>query len=209
VAEETGLILELGEFVFREALGFNQSLLAEGLPPIRVAVNLSSVQMLDPQLLERIESCIALTGADPNFLEVEVTESVLLEGSDQTLATLLRMKELGITLALDDFGTGYSSLSYLHHFPFDILKIDQSFIQALTSASPGRNLASTIIAMGKSLGMELVAEGVEQLEQANFLLANGCHKAQGFFYGYPMSPEDFRAFFRLRLKGEPYIPNGS
>jgi diguanylate cyclase (GGDEF)-like protein len=203
VAEETGLILELGEFVFREALGFNQSLLAEGLPQIRVAVNLSSVQMLDPQLLERIESCLAITGADPHFLEVEVTESVLLEGSEKTLATLLRMKELGITLALDDFGTGYSSLSYLHHFPFDILKIDQSFIQALTGAVPGRNLASTIIAMGKSLGMELVAEGVEHLEQAHFLLANGCHKAQGYLYGYPMSPEDFRAFFRLKLESNP------
>jgi len=198
VAEETGLILELGEFVFREALGFNQSLQAEGLPQIRVAVNLSSVQMLDPLLLDRIESCLALTGADPHFLEVEVTESVLLEGSDKTLAILLRMKALGITLALDDFGTGYSSLSYLHHFPFDILKIDQSFIQALTGALPGRNLASTIIAMGKSLGMELVAEGVEHQEQAHFLLANGCNKAQGFLYGYPMSPEDFRAFFRLK-----------
>ncbi len=202
VAEETGLILELGEFVFHEALHFNQSLLAEGLPQIRVAVNLSSVQMLDPRLIERIENCLLLTGADPHFLEVEITESVLLEGSDKTLAILLRMKELGITLALDDFGTGYSSLSYLHNFPFDILKIDQSFVQALSSAAPGRNLASTIIAMGKSLGMELVAEGVEHLDQAHFLLANGCNKAQGFLYGYPMSPDDFRVFFRLRMEGD-------
>ena len=203
VAEETGLIVDLGEFVFREALSFNQSLKAEGLPPIRVAVNLSSVQMLDPQLLERIEHCIALTGSDPHFLEVEVTESVLLEGSDQALATLNRMKELGITLALDDFGTGYSSLSYLHNYPFDILKIDQSFVQALTGVSQGRNLATAIIAMGKSLGMELVAEGVEHLDQANFLLARGCHKAQGFLYGYPMSPNDFRAYYRERMEEEP------
>ena len=203
VAEETGLILELGEFVFREALRFSQSLKAEGLPPIRVAVNLSSVQMLDPQLLDRIEHCIALTGADPHNLEVEVTESVLLVGSGEALATLRRMKDLGITLALDDFGTGYSSLSYLHQYPFDILKIDQSFVQALSSAAPGPSLATAIIAMGKSLGMELIAEGVEHLDQANFLLARGCHKAQGFLYGHPMSATDFRAFYWERMGGEP------
>lgn len=203
VAEETGLILELGEFVFHEALAFSQRLQAEGLPLIRVAVNLSSVQMLDPQLLDRIEHCITITGADPHYLEVEVTESVLLEGSGQALETLHRMKELGITLALDDFGTGYSSLSYLHQYPFDILKIDQSFVQALTLASSGRNLATAIIAMGKSLGMELIAEGVEHLDQANFLLARGCHKAQGFLYGHPMSPDDFRAFYWERMGGEP------
>jgi len=203
VAEETGLILELGEFVFHEALSFSQRLQAEGLPLIRVAVNLSSVQMLDPQLLDRIEHCITITGADPHYLEVEVTESVLLEGSGQALETLQRMKELGITLALDDFGTGYSSLSYLHQYPFDILKIDQSFVQALTLASSGRNLATAIIAMGKSLGMELIAEGVEHLDQANFLLARGCHKAQGFLYGHPMSPDDFRAFYWERMGGEP------
>lgn len=202
VAEETGLIIELGEFVFRESLKFSQRLRAEGLPPIRVAVNLSSVQMLDPRLLERIEACIALTGADPHFLEVEVTESVLMDGSGQALATLQRMKELGITLALDDFGTGFSSLSYLHSYPFDILKIDQAFIQSLSEASQGRSLASAIIAMGKSLGMELIAEGVEHLDQANFLLARGCHKAQGFLYGHPMSPNDFSDFYRERMGGE-------
>ena len=205
VAEETGLIVELGEFVFREALGFSQRLLAEGFPSIRVAVNLSSVQMLDPQLLERIENCIALTGADPHSLEVEVTESVLLEGSGQALATLLRMKELGITLALDDFGTGFSSLSYLHQYPFDILKIDQTFVQSLSEASQGRSLATAIIAMGKSLGMELIAEGVEHLDQANFLLARGCHKAQGFLYGYPMTPDDFRSFYLKKLGGAPRV----
>ncbi len=200
VAEETGLILELGEFVFREALRFSQSLQAEGLPAIRVAVNLSSVQMLDPQLIDRIEQCIALTGADPHNLEVEVTESVLLVGSSQALHILQRMKALGITLALDDFGTGYSSLSYLHQYPFDILKIDQSFVQALSSATPSRNLATAIIAMGKSLGMELIAEGVEHLDQANFLLARGCHKAQGYLYGHPMSAADFRDFYRRRME---------
>ena len=203
VAEETGLIVELGEFVFREALSFSKRLQDEGLPRIRVAVNLSSVQMLDPKLLERIELCIAMTGADAHNLEVEVTESVLLEGSDQAIAILRRMKALGITLALDDFGTGYSSLSYLHRYPFDILKIDQSFVQSLSGESSGRNLASAIIAMGRSLGMELVAEGVEDLEQANFLLARGCHKAQGFLYGHPMSPEDFQAYYRRRLSGAP------
>lgn len=201
VAEETGLIVELGEFVFREALAFGQRLKDEGLPPIRVAVNLSSVQMLDPQLLERIELCIALTGADAHNLEVEVTESVLFEISEQALATLDRMKAMGITLAIDDFGTGYSSLSYLHQYPFDILKIDRSFIRTLSHATQGRNLTSAIIAMGKSLGLELIAEGVEELDQANFLLDRGCHKAQGYLYGRPMSAEDFRRFYQERVRG--------
>jgi len=199
VAEETGLIVELGELVFREALGFNQRLQAEGLPPIPVAVNLSSAQMLDPQLLERIEHWLALTGADPRLLQVEVTESLLVEGSSQGLATLQRMKDLGITLALDDFGTGFSSLSHLHRYPFDILKIDRSFVQTLPSVSQGRTLATAIIAIGKSLGMDLIAEGVEHLDQANFLLARGCNKAQGFLYGCPMGQDAFRAFYRATL----------
>ena len=202
VAEETGLIVELGEFVLLEALLFIQSLQAEGLPPVRVAVNLSSVQMLDPHLLDRIENCIAQTGADPHHLEVEITESVLVEGSIQALSILHRMKMLGITLALDDFGTGYSSLSYLQQFPFDVIKIDQSFVQSLSGAAQGRNLVSAIIAMGKSLGMELVAEGVEESDQANFFLDRGCNKIQGFLYGRPMSPDAFRTFYKERMSGE-------
>ncbi len=155
--------------------------------------------MLDPQLLERIENCIALTGADPQMLEVEITESVLMESSGQALATLKRMKGLGLILALDDFGTGFSSLSYLHQYPFDIIKIDKSFIQSLVGESHGRSLAIAIIAMGKSLGMEVIAEGVEHLDQANFLLARGCHNAQGFLYGHPMSAEAFRAYYRQQM----------
>lgn len=203
VAEETGLIVELGEYVFREALRFTRSLQDEGLPPIRVAVNLSSVQMLDPQLLDRLEHCLAFSGAEPRCLEVEVTESVLLESSDRAVATLQRMKQLGITLALDDFGTGYSSLSYLHQLPFDILKIDQSFVQSLSHATQSRSLATAIIAMGQSLGMELIAEGVEHADQAKFLLDRGCHRAQGFLYGHPMSPAEFRAFYWDRLEQPP------
>ena len=200
VAEETGLIVELGEFVFREALSFNRSLQSEGFPPIRVAVNLSSAQMLDPQLIDRIQQSLLITGGDPRLLEVEVTESLLLESSGQGLAALQSMKQMGITLALDDFGTGFSSLSYLQKYPFDTLKIDQSFVRSLPGATQGRDLAAAIIAMGRSLGMELVAEGVEQPEQANFLLERGCNKAQGFLYGRPMSPRDFRKYYLEQIE---------
>lgn len=203
VAEETGMILDLGEFVFREALKFARSLSTDGFPPMRVAVNLSSVQMLDPQLVDRIKASIALTGADPKMLEIEVTESVLIEGSDKALVTIQALKELGITLALDDFGTGYSSLSYLQRFPFDILKIDQSFVRSLMGAPHEKSLVTAIIAMGHSLGLELVAEGVEHLDQTNFLLERGCHKAQGFLYGRPMSPDAFREFLRVPVDGNP------
>ena len=139
---------------------------------------------------------------DDGNLEVEVTESVLLESSGPALTTLKRMKALGITLALDDFGTGFSSLSYLHQYPFDIIKIDQSFIQSLSGESQGRSLAAAIIAMGKGLGLEVIAEGVEHREQASFLLACGCHKAQGFLFGAPMGPEAFLAFYREQVGGE-------
>jgi diguanylate cyclase (GGDEF)-like protein len=199
VAEETGLIVELGEFVFREALSFNRKLRQEGLPTIRVAVNLSSSQMLDPQLIARIEACIALTGVDASSLEVELTESLLLEGSGRGLVALRRMKDLGITITLDDFGTGYSSLTHLHEYPFDNLKIDREFVHTVCGPGRGRSVASTIIAMAKTLGMEVVAEGVEDLDQASFLLARGCNKAQGFLYGRPMSPQEFRAFYWQRL----------
>lgn len=200
VAEETGLIVELGDFVFREALAFSRSLELENLPPIRVAVNLSSIQMLDPQLLDRIRHSIALTGANPRMLEVEVTESVLLESSEQALEALHEMKRMGITLALDDFGTGYSSLSYLHRFPFDLLKIDRSFVSNVATEDPGPSLTAAIIALARSLNMDLIAEGVEQIEQASFLLERGCHKAQGFLYGRPMTPEAFRAYYRQQLE---------
>ncbi len=201
VAEETGLILDLGEFVFRESLRFVRSLAEDGLPPIRVAVNLSSIQILDPQMLARLEHCLSVSGADPSQLEVEVTESVLMESSEQALEVLRQIKDMGITLALDDFGTGYSSLSYLHTFPFDILKIDQSFVQALSNRTTNRSLVGAIIAMGQSLGMDLVAEGVEHHDQARFLLDRGCHRAQGFLYGHPMGPEDFRRYYRDRVTG--------
>ena len=202
VAEETGLILDLGEMVFRQSLRFLQRLLAEGLPPIQVAVNLSGAQVLDPRMLGRIEAALALTGADPRRLEVEITETMLLEGSGRALESLQRLKGLGITLALDDFGTGFSSLSYLHTFPFDILKIDRSFIQSLAGGSQVNNLATAIIAMGKGLGLEVIAEGVEHREQASFLLACGCHKAQGYLFGAPMGPEAFLAFYREQVGGE-------
>jgi diguanylate cyclase (GGDEF)-like protein len=158
VAEETGLILELGEFAFREALRFHQRLQTEGLPPVQVAVNMSIVQVMDPQILSRIEDCLLHCGVDPHQVEVEITETMLLRAADHALEILQRMKGLGIILALDDFGTGFSSLSYLQQFPFDILKIDRTFVHALSGSSRIYNLASDIVAMGKGLGMEVIAD---------------------------------------------------
>ena len=164
-------------------------------------MNLSGAQVLDPRMVGRIEAALALTGTDPRRLVVEITESMLLEGSGRALESLQRLKDLGITLALDDFGTGFSSLSYLHTFPFDVLKIDRSFIQSLVGESQVSNLAAAIIAMGKGLGMEVIAEGVENRDQAAFLLACGCPRAQGFLFGPPMEPEAFLAFCREGVGG--------
>jgi EAL domain-containing protein (putative c-di-GMP-specific phosphodiesterase class I) len=199
VAEETGLIVELGEFVLLYALNFNKTLQEDGFPPIRVGVNLSSVQMKDPQILTRVERCLTVSGLNPKYLELEVTEGILLEGSGRALTVLNDLKAMGITLALDDFGTGYSSLGYLNRYPFKVLKIDQSFVRTLLEDPQSRSLASAIIVMGRSLGLELIAEGVEKPEQAAFLSQEGCHAAQGYLYGRPMDPDAFRAFYREKL----------
>jgi len=185
VAEETGLILDLGEFVFRESLRFVRSLAEDGLPPIRVAVNLSSIQILDPQMLARLEHCLSVSGADPSQLEVEVTESVLMESSEQALEVLRQIKDMGITLALDDFGTGYSSLSYLHTFPFDILKIDQSFVRGMGRSVTSQGVVKAILALAEEFGLATVAEGVETHEEAAVLRALGCDAGQGYLFARP------------------------
>jgi len=187
-AEQMGLIVPLGEWVLGEACR-EASLWPDH---IKVAVNLSPVQFKAPDLVATVSRALAGAGLRPERLELEITESVLLDDSEGTLATLHEIRALGVRTALDDFGTGYSSLSYLRRFPFDKLKIDRCFVGALTRDAGSQAIVRSIIAMATSLGMTTTAEGVEAEEQAALLRAMGCTEMQGFLYSRPRPAADNR-----------------
>ncbi|MBY0611194.1 MAG: EAL domain-containing protein [Beijerinckiaceae bacterium] len=189
VAEETGLIGQLGEWVLREACreaaSWKQSL--------RIAVNLSPGQFLDSRLPDIVLGILAETGLSPSRLELEITETLMMRDVTRTLAVLRRLKALGITIAMDDFGTGYSSLSTLHAFPFDRIKVDRSFVAELSTSPHAAAIIKAVMLLGRNLGVEVVVEGVETVEQLDFLIARRCAKVQGFIFGRPGPAETFQA----------------
>jgi len=189
VAEDTGLIVPIGEWVLREAC----KTAAGWRGKVRVAVNLSPVQFKNPRLFDLVKSALADAGLSPSRLELEITESLLLADSDQTLETLHRLRDLGIRIALDDFGTGYSSLSYLRSFPFDKIKVDRSFMRDLSRKGDSLAIIKAIIGLGHSLGMAMTAEGVETEEQLNAVREQGCDEVQGFLFSPPMPPAAVQA----------------
>lgn len=182
LAEETGLIVPLGAWALRtvcsEASAFPR--------PLKVAVNLSPLQFAEGKVAEQVAEVLKETGFDPNLLEVEITENVLLDNTESVLEELTALRELGVSIAMDDFGSGYSSLSYLSRFRFDKIKIDRQFVLSMGSDPAMGAIVKCIIAMGKSLGMTVVAEGVETKEQLEFLKAEGCDQVQGYLFGYPV-----------------------
>ena len=183
IAEESRLIIDLGERVLAEAC--RQA--AAWPSPLPVAVNLAPAQVADPDLVDRITKLLSTSGLAGERLELEITERTLLDGSASTLATLARLKKLGVRLAMDDFGTGYSSLGYLSRFPFDKIKIDRSFVHGVTDPDGSdRAIVRAVVALGRSLGMVSLAEGVETDAQLQALRAEGCRQVQGFLTGRPM-----------------------
>lgn len=198
VAEETGLIVELGKWVLREACRQNREWQLAGLPPIRVAVNLSARQFQDPSLTASVSEILRESGLDPNSLELEITESLLIENTLVSSAALTELKKMGIHIAIDDFGTGYSSLNYLKHFPLNVLKMDASFIRAINSSKNDAAIASAVIALGKSLGLKVVAEGVETKAQLAFLQARRCDAIQGNYFSPALPPDELRALLEAR-----------
>lgn len=192
LAEDTGLIVPIGNWVLREACRC-----ATGWPGhIGIAVNVSPVQFQHPGLYEAVRAALNDSGIAPGRLELEVTEGVLLQDTEQTLATLLRLQQLGVKLAMDDFGTGYSSLSYLQKFKFDRVKIDRSFITSMGSDQNATAIVRAVVSIGEALGVAVIAEGVETSEQANMLRGQGCLEGQGYLYGRPVSSEEFSLLLR-------------
>lgn len=182
VAEETGLIVPMGRWVLEQACRQQVAWTAQGLPSLVMAVNLSARQFTDDRLLDDVAAVIAATGIPPACLELEITESMLMRHPAQSIETLHALRGLGLRLAVDDFGTGYSSLSNLKRFPIHTLKIDRAFVRDVETDRQDQAIAQAIITMGKSLGLTLVAEGVETAGQLRFLRDRGCDEIQGFFY---------------------------
>jgi diguanylate cyclase (GGDEF)-like protein len=184
-AEDSGLIVPIGEWVLKEALRQGRAWQEMG-HPLMVAVNVSAKQLARSSFVERLRSLIQETGIDPRLVELEVTESVIIEGAGEARAALDHIAALGVGLAIDDFGTGYSGLAYLKRLPIDTLKIDQSFVRDLTLDPDDAAIVTAIVAMARSLGVDVVAEGVETEEQVAELKRLGCHRAQGYLLARPM-----------------------
>ncbi|MGB5825603.1 MULTISPECIES: bifunctional diguanylate cyclase/phosphodiesterase [unclassified Pseudomonas] len=191
VAEDSGLIVPLSKWVLAQACRQACAWQAAGLPRLCMSVNVSAIDFRQRGFVEGIEQVLKQTGLDPSLLELEITEGVLMQNVDATVTALNRIKAMGVRLAIDDFGTGYSSLSYLRRFPIDVLKIDQSFIRGLSRDINDAALVSAIISLGKSLKLTIIAEGVETLEQLDFLKAHQCEEGQGYYFSKAVAPDDF------------------
>jgi EAL domain-containing protein (putative c-di-GMP-specific phosphodiesterase class I) len=192
VAEECGLIDELGEWALIEACNFNKRLMDAGFEPMKISVNVSTAQLRGNRLIHSIETLQEKTNMPLSYLEIELTESVLMTNFEHNLALIRRVKEFGIQIALDDFGTGYSSFNYLTKIPIDTLKIDKTFIASICENENDRYIAKTIIDLAHQLNITVVAEGVETIEQLQILQEQTCDTLQGYFFSRAISENDFK-----------------
>jgi diguanylate cyclase (GGDEF)-like protein/PAS domain S-box-containing protein len=202
IAEDCGLILQIGRWVLREACRQARAWQDAGLPPMRIAVNVSPIEFRDSGFVENVRTILSETRLEARYLELELTEGVLMSDAKSTGSLLQELKTMGIHLAVDDFGTGYSSLSYLRQFPIDVLKIDQSFVQQITSNISDSPIVTAIISMGKSLKHIVVAEGIETREQRAYLQTQSCAEGQGYFFSRPLAAAQFA---HLLQKGIPEL----
>ncbi|WP_455927520.1 putative bifunctional diguanylate cyclase/phosphodiesterase [Pseudomonas capeferrum] len=191
VAEDSGLIVPLSQWVLGQACEQAQAWQAAGLAPICISVNISAIDFRQRDFVPNLAAILERTSLAPGLLELEITESVLMQNVEDTLTTLRAIKTMGVRLAVDDFGTGYSSLSYLRRFPIDVLKIDQSFIRGLSKNPQDAQLISAIISLGKSLDLNIIAEGVETVEQLDFLKAHQCEEGQGYLFSKAVAADEF------------------
>jgi diguanylate cyclase (GGDEF)-like protein/PAS domain S-box-containing protein len=203
LAEETGLIVPIGKWVLQTACAQNKAWQDEGLPPIVVSVNVSPRQFRQENIVQTVAEVLRDTGLEARYLELELTESMVMHDAPQLMAMLDELKNLGVQIAVDDFGTGYSSLSYLKRFPVDRLKIDRSFVEHIARDADDAVIVRAIIALGHNLGLKVVAEGVESNEQLRFLRINLCDEAQGYLMSRPVSSRHLRRMFLTRSRRAP------
>jgi len=199
LAEETGFIVPLGEWVLQTACRQTKAWQNEGFRNLRIAVNLSGKQFGQQRLDEMIAAILIETGLAPQWLEVEITESAIMKNAEDNISILRKLKEMGISLAIDDFGTGYSSLSYLKHFPITRLKIDRSFVKDITSNPDDAAIAEIIIAMAQTLKLSVIAEGVETRAQMELLSFHNCVEMQGYLFSRPVESGEITRLLREGL----------
>ncbi|MBW7903323.1 MAG: EAL domain-containing protein [Rhodocyclaceae bacterium] len=209
LAEESGLIVRLGEWVLRAACAQNRAWQDAGLPPIGVAVNLSARQVVAQDLVQLTRDVLAETGLDPRYLEIELTESMLMADTETFAGTMQGLRQLAVTLSIDDFGTGFSSLSYLRRFSIGRLKIDQSFVRDLTQDPDAAAIAVAIVSLAHGLGLTVIAEGVETEAQLNFLRARRCDEMQGYLFSRPLPAADFESLLRAGRGLAPWADAGA
>ncbi|OKL37829.1 bifunctional diguanylate cyclase/phosphodiesterase [Domibacillus mangrovi] len=199
IAEETGLILPLGEWVLRHGCKQNKEWQNQGYPPLRVSVNLSTKQFYQSNLLDKIKEILNETELEPEWLELEITESIFTD-IDQAIATLQEIRKLGVHISIDDFGTGYSSFSYIKHLPVDTLKIDASFIRDIDQNKESQAIVKAILDIAQTLGLNVIAEGIESQEQLIALSEDGCSQGQGFLFSKPLSIHEFENYFKQSIE---------
>jgi diguanylate cyclase (GGDEF)-like protein/PAS domain S-box-containing protein len=199
IAEDCGLIIQIGRWVLHEACRQAREWQDEGLPFKRVSVNVSAVEFLDRDFVKGVRTILSETGLEARYLDLELTEGVLMEDVESTAEVLRELKGMGVRLAVDDFGTGYSSLSYLQQFPIDVLKIDQSFVRRITGDPDDSPIVSAIINMGKNLKQRVVAEGIETQEQLAFLRSQHCAEGQGYLFSRPLAATQFAQLLRVGI----------
>ncbi len=205
LAEETGLICPIGDWVIRTACEQHQTWCAAGLPPMRIAVNLSMRQFQQRDLVKMIAQALHETQTQPCYLELEITESIAMQDSEFTVAVLQELRQMGLQIAMDDFGTGYSSLNSIKHFPLHTLKIDQSFVRDLMVDPSDAAIAKAVIALGQGLHLKVLAEGVETVEQLECLRTLGCQSAQGYLFSKPLPPDALTALLREGMIQVPFV----
>ncbi|QIE29942.1 EAL domain protein (plasmid) [Caballeronia sp. SBC1] len=199
LAEETGLIVPIGDWVLHTACCQNKAWQDAGMPPMSMSVNVSARQFQQKEWVARVAHALSTSGLDAQYLELELTESLIMQDLDGAIATMTELQAMGVRLSIDDFGTGYSSLSALKHFPIVRLKIDQSFVRELPDGEDNRAIARAVISLGRQLNLKVIAEGVETERQLDFLRDNDCHEIQGYHYSKPVSPSELE-----RLVREPF-----
>ncbi|MDT8991646.1 GGDEF domain-containing response regulator [Curvibacter sp. APW13] len=202
LAEASGMIVAIGDWVLRMACHELKRFQGLGLPDLRMSVNVSQMQFRHPDFMQKLESALQDTGINPRQLELEITETVAMEDADFMLETLHSIRRLGISIAIDDFGTGYSSLSHLRQLPIDRLKIDRAFVDELTQEVTGGHIAAMVIELGRNLKLTVIAEGIEEERQAQQLRQLGCHEGQGYLYAKPLLPDQFVEWVAARKQSQ-------
>jgi EAL domain-containing protein (putative c-di-GMP-specific phosphodiesterase class I) len=198
IAEDSGLIVPIGQWVLREACKQARAWIDGGRRPTAVAVNISAAEFRDPHFLDSVRAVLSDSRLDPSYLELELTESALVQHAESTALRLRGLKDIGVQVAVDDFGTGNSTLSHLRQFPINVLKVDQSFVQEISADAAGGSIVRAVIGMAKSLGHRVIAEGVETKEQLTFLKAQRCGEGQGYYFSRPLVADQFVALMDTR-----------